>query len=83
MEQKIGSTLGLGARLRSYRIEAHMTQAEVARALREKVFPISREIYAQIETGRHHIPITVLMGLKKIYKVEWDEMLSLGEEDFS
>ena len=41
--------------------------------------PMSREIYAQIEMGRHHIPITVLQGLKIVLKAEWDEMLALSE----
>ena len=83
MCQRIVQDRSIGGNLKKLRNRQELTQEQVAQKLQLMGLPVTREIYAQIETGRHHIPITVLMGLKKIYKVEWDEMLSLGEEDFS
>ena len=44
-----------------------------------RILRLKADIYAQIEMGRHHIPITVLQGLKIVLKAEWDEMLALSE----
>ncbi len=79
MTQRIVQNKSIGGSLRRLRQKSGLKQRQVAEKLQLMGEPMSREIYAQIEMGRHHIPITVLMGLKKIYGVSWDEMLVLDE----
>ena len=84
MEQRIVQDINIGDNLRSLRRRAGLTQDEVAARLQVMGLPVSREIYAQIEIGRHHIPITWLLGLKKIYRARWEEMLEIeGLEEFA
>lgn len=61
--------------LRRLREAQGLKQHEVAARLQVMGLPVTREIYAQIETGRHGIPISVLQGLRKIYRVDWEELL--------
>ena len=79
MTQRIVQDQNIGKNLRILRLKADMTQEQVSQKLQLMGLPMSREIYAQIEMGRHHIPITVLQGLKIVLKAEWDEMLALSE----
>ena len=55
----------IGNNLRELRIQANLTQQEVATKLEIMELPMSREIYAQIESGRHHIRYRVFVGLKE------------------
>ena len=75
MDQCLVQDYNIGKNLKRLRNKANLTQAEVAAQLQIMGLPVSREIYAQIETGKHHIRFTVLMGLKKIYKASYDEMI--------
>lgn len=65
----------IGNNLRKLRIKANLTQQEVATKLEIMGIPMSREIYAQIESGRHHIRYRVFIGLKEILNVTYDEMI--------
>lgn len=38
---------------------------------------MSREIISQIELGRHHIRISVLLALKELYHATFDEIFDL------
>lgn len=52
-----------------------MTQQEVATKLEIMGIPMSREIDAEIERGRHHSMYRISMGLKEILNVTYDEMI--------
>ena len=82
MCQRIVQDRSIGGNLKKLRNREKLTQEQVAQKLQLMGLPVTREIYAQIETGRHHIPITVLLGMKKIFKADWDEMLYLADEEF-
>ena len=65
----------IGNNLRKLRIKANLTQQEVATKLEIMGIPMSREIYAQIESGRHHIKYRVFIGLKEIFNATYEDML--------
>ena len=64
----------IGNNLKQLRSRAGLTQAEVAARLQVMGLPVSREIYAQIESGKHHIKIRILMALREIYKASYEEL---------
>lgn len=70
----------IGNNLKRLRARSGMTQQEVAAKLEIKGIPMSREIYAQIESGRHHIKYRVLIGMKEIFNATYDEIIE-GIED--
>ena len=65
MEQCIVQDLNIGNNLKKLRKRANLTQAEVAARLELRGLSVSREIYAQMETGKHHIKVSVLLALKE------------------
>lgn len=75
MDQRLVQDYNIGKNLKRLRERAGLTQLEVAAKLQVMGLPVSREIYAQIELGRHHIRIRVLLGLKEIYKASYEELL--------
>lgn len=76
MEQRIvQDTKNIGDNLRALRRQAGLKQHEVAARLQIMGLPVTREIYAQIEAGTHHIRYSVLLGLREIYHASWSEML--------
>ncbi|MBQ6311737.1 MAG: helix-turn-helix transcriptional regulator [Lachnospiraceae bacterium] len=79
MCQRIVQDQNIGGNLRFLRLQSELTQEQVAQKLQLMGLPVTREIYAQMEMGTHHIPITVLQGLRKIFKADWDEMLKLAQ----
>lgn len=79
VQQRIVQDVSIGRNLRRLRKREDLTQDQVAGRLQLMGLPVSREIYAQIESGRHHIRITVLMGLKEIFRTTYEEMLETEE----
>ena len=79
VQQRIVQDVNIGRNLRRLRLREDLTQDQVTGKLQLMGLPVSREIYAQIETGRHHIRITVLMGLKMIFHTTYEEMLETEE----
>lgn len=78
MEQRIVQDINIGDNLRQLRRRAQMTQAEVAAKLELQGLYVSREIYAQIEAGSHHIRVSVLLALKEIFRAEFEEIFAVG-----
>ncbi len=81
MDQCLTQDYNIGKNLKKLRKRANLTQAEVAARLQVMGFSVSREIYAQMEMGRHHIRIRILIGLKEIYKATYEELLEIDEEE--
>lgn len=79
MDQCLLQDYNIGANLRRLRKQANMTQKDVVTQLQIMGLPISREIYAQIETGKHHIKIRVFIALKYIFHTTYEEMLREAE----
>ena len=79
MVQRITQNLNIGSKLREYRKSSHLTQTAVSDCLKSQGIPISREIYAQIETGRHHIPVSVLIALHELYGFSYDDLFEPTE----
>ena len=78
-QQRVIQNVSIGRNLRRLRRQRDLTQDQVASKLQVMGLPVTRGIYAQIETGAHHIPITWLMGLKRIFRTTYDEMLETEE----
>ncbi len=69
----------LGNNLKKLRKRANLTQAEVAARLELRGLSVSREIYAQMETGKHHIKVSVLLALKEIFRATSNNYLKSGQ----
>ena len=80
MEQRIVQDVNIGANLKKLRRRASMTQAEVAAKLELRGLYDSREIYAQIESGSHHIRVSVLLALKEIFHASYEEIFEIKTE---
>ena len=68
--------------MRRLRNEAGLSQESLAARLQILGLPISREIISQMELGRYSIRVSVLLALKELYDVSFDEFfrgLSLEE----
>lgn len=74
MEQRLVQDYNIGSNLRLLRKRAGLTQAEVAVQLQLSDMPVSREIYAQIEAGTHHVRISMIFKLKELYKASYEEI---------
>ena len=80
MEQCIVQDLNIGNNLKKLRKRANLTQAEVAARLELRGLSVSREIYAQMETGKHHIKVSVLLARKEIFRADFEELFEIGTE---
>ena len=62
-------------RLEDLRIDADMTQQEIADILKCK-----REVYRRYEKGIHELPVWALIQLAKYYNVSTDYILGLTDK---
>ena len=69
--------------LRDLRKANHLTQEQVAAKLQLRGLDVSRSVYSQIECGIHHIPADVLIALKIIFNVSYDDFFLPLEEELS
>lgn len=68
--------------MRRLRVEAGLSQENLVARLQILGLPVSREIISQMELGRYSIRVSVLLALKELYHVSFDEFfagLTLGE----
>ena len=63
----------LGERITLARKQAGLSQEQVAVKLQVMGLPVSREIISQMELGRYSIRVSVLIALKQIYGVSYEE----------
>ena len=83
MDQRLDQDYNIGKNLKRLRNMRNLTQGEVAARLQVMGLPVSREIYAQMEGGKHHIKIRVFKGLKEIYNTSYEELLRGGDDEDS
>ncbi len=82
--QKLKQDASIGKNLRRLRKRAGFTQDIAAAKLQAMEIPISREILSQMELGRYSIRISVLLGMKEIYRATFDEFFEgMSPEDLS
>ena len=73
MEQKLRRDRHMGSNLRRLRKEHKLSQEGVCRELQLLGCDIGRTTYEKYETGELNIRISVLIGLKKIYRCSFDD----------
>jgi transcriptional regulator with XRE-family HTH domain len=69
LSTKLKQDISIGNNLRMLRQRAGLSQEEAAAKLQVMELPVSREIISQMELGKYSIRISVLLGMKEIYKV--------------
>ena len=67
MSEKIKQDISIGKNLH------RLSQEQVAVKLQVMGLPVSREIISQMELGRYSIRVSVLIALKQIYGVSYEE----------
>ena len=70
MDKKIKQDVSIGENLQRLRINAGLSQEEVAAKMQLLGFPISREMISQMESGKYSIRISVLLAMKKLYHAD-------------
>ncbi|MBQ3010781.1 MAG: helix-turn-helix domain-containing protein [Methanocorpusculum sp.] len=83
MRGNLRQDLSIGPTLKRLRKEAGLTQAQVSAQLEVVGIQISEDILAKIEQGKYSIRISVLIGLKQIYKVSSFDAFFEGLEESS
>ena len=81
--QSIRNDRAFGARIRELRNAAKLTQEQVAAKLQLLGLDVSRSVYSQIECGIHHMPVGVLIALKGIFNVSYDDFFLPLEKEHS
>lgn len=78
--QKIRQDCSLGQNIRRMRLNARMTQEEVAAQLQLAGCDTSRSVYAQIECGAYNIRVSELIVLRRLFDVDYNAFFE-GLED--
>ena len=74
MEQKIKQDYCIGSNLRELRINASLTQEQVAARLQIQGINMSRDFYAHIECGDYNIRVSELSALRTIFQCTFDDI---------
>lgn len=69
MSSGLKQDLSIGANLKVLRKRANLSQREASAQLEVLGITMTEDILAKIEQGKYSIRISVLMGLKQIYRV--------------
>lgn len=69
MSNGLKQDISIGANLKALRKKNGLWQKEVAAQLEAMDIPMTEDILAKIEQGRYSVKVSVLLALKKIYKV--------------
>ena len=69
MSSALKQDISIGMNLQAMRRKAGLTQNEASAQLEVMGLPMSSDILAKIEQGRYSVRISVLLGMKKIYRV--------------
>lgn len=76
MAEKLKQDISIGDNLRRLRNAAGLSQENLAARLQVMGLPVSREIISQMELGRYSIRVSVLLALKELYHVSFDEFFT-------
>lgn len=67
--QKIKQDLSIGKNMKELREKAGLTQEQAVAKLQLEGLGVSREMLSQMERGGYNVAVSVLIALKRIYKV--------------
>ena len=70
MASGLKQDISIGKNLKALRKQSRLTQGQVSAQLEIMGLPVSTEVLAKMEQGRYSVRISVLLALKKIYKVD-------------
>ena len=70
MSGNLKQDISIGKNLKALRKRAGLTQEQVAAQLQIQGIAVTSDILAKMEQGKYSIRISVLLELKRIYKVE-------------
>ena len=70
MSSSIKQDFSIGQNLKMLRKRAGLTQEQAAAQLQLLELPVTADILAKMEQGKYSIRISVLVALKRIYRVE-------------
>ena len=76
MEEKLKQDISFGDNLRRLRKKAGFSQEGLAACLQLMDLPVSREIISQMELGRYSVRVSVLLALKELYQVSFDDFFA-------
>ncbi len=77
MSSGLKQDISIGANLKVLRKKSGLWQKEVAAQIDAMGIPMTEDILAKMEQGRYSVRISVLLALKKIYKVDtFDEFFT-------
>ena len=74
LSQKIKQGISIGGNLRRLRLQAGLTQEQVAAKMQLEGINVSRDFYAHIENGTYNIRISELAALKKIFETDYNAL---------
>ncbi len=70
MENKLKQDVPIGHNLKKYRIEAGLSQEDVAARLQVQGLDIHQKIISEMELGKYSIRISVLLALAELYNTQ-------------
>lgn len=78
MSQKLKQIkdISIGENLRKLRIEAKLTQEQVATQLQLRNFSTTRSTYSQIEAGTYNIKVSELIALAEIFHTDYNTIFN-------
>ncbi len=69
MSSAFKQDISIGWNLQTLRKQAGLTQAQASAKLELLGVPITSDILAKIEQGKYSVKISVLLGMKQIYRI--------------
>lgn len=78
--QKIRADLAVGGNIKRLRKSCGLTQEQVSAQLQVLGLDVSRSIYSRFENGQMNIKVSELVGLKHIFKCDYNAFFE-GLED--
>ena len=70
---KLINSREFGQNIQKIRLSRGLTQEQTVAGLQLLGSPISRSTYSLIETGKGNVFVSDLVGLKKLFNVDYDE----------
>lgn len=70
MSGNLKQDISIGKNLKALRKKVGLTQDQVAAQLEIAGLPVTSDILAKMEQGKYSVRISVLLELKRIYRVE-------------
>ena len=76
MSDKIKQDISIVSNLQMYRKQAGFSQEQAAAQLQLMGISVSREIISQMELGRYSIRVSVLLAMKQLYNITFEDIFS-------